>query len=98
MSEIQVIESAVTRTARRRRFQRAWTGFWLGLFAGACLWLTALALYKLAPVPEWILPAAGAVAVALCPIGFLIGFGRRASLAETARWVDHQQHFQERLS
>jgi len=98
MSEIQVIENAVTQTARRRRLQRAWAGFWLGLFAGACLWLTALALYKLAPLPEWILPAAGAVAIALWPIGFFIGLGRRTSLAETARWVDNQQHFQERLS
>ncbi len=38
------------------------------------------------------------IAVSLLPGGFLIGWGRKPSLAETARWVDHQQHFQERLS
>lgn len=40
----------------------------------------------------------GVISVALWPIGFLVGLGRKTSLTETARWVDNQQHFQERLS
>src|SRR6266480_850813 len=98
MSEIQLIQSTLERTARRRRWQRGWRTFWQGLFAGAALWLFVLGLYKLHPLPEPTLTIAAAAAAALMPIGFLIGFWRKPSLVETARWVDERQHLQERIS
>src|SRR2546429_1543996 len=98
MSEIQVIQSPLEKTARRCRWQRGWRRFWQGLFAGATLWLVVLAVYKLRPIPEQTFMVAGAIAVALLPISFLAGFWRRPTLIETARWVDDRQHFQERLS
>ena len=98
MSEIQVIQSTLEKTARRCRWQRGWRRFWQGLFAGATLWLVVLAVYKLRPIPEQTFMVAGAIAVALMPISFLAGFWRRPTLIETARWVDDRQHFQERLS
>ncbi|PYK62576.1 MAG: hypothetical protein DME21_05885 [Verrucomicrobia bacterium] len=98
MSEIQLIQSTLERTARRRRWQRGWRTFWQGLFAGAALWLFVLGLYKLRPLPEPTLTIAALTAAALMPIGFLIGFWRRPSLVETARWVDERQHLQERIS
>jgi len=98
MSEIQIIQATLERTAGRRRWQRGWRGFWHGLFAAAAFWLFVLALYKLRPLPEQTLSVAGVICATFMPIGFLIGFWRRPSLAETARWVDNRQHFQERLS
>jgi hypothetical protein len=71
---------------------------WRGLFAGAALWLATLAVYKLAPISEWTLAVTAWVAITLMPIGFGIGFWRRPTLPEVARWVDGRQHFQERLS
>src|SRR5437867_11039581 len=98
MSEIQVIQATLERTASRRRWQRGWRAFWHGLFAGTAFWLFVLALYKLFPLPEETLTIASAVSAALLPTAFLIGCWRRPSLAETARWVDDRQHFQERIS
>src|SRR2546427_1398151 len=98
MSEIQLIQSTLERTACRRRWQRGWRTFWQGLFAGAALWLFVLGLYKLRPLPEQTLTIAAWAAAALMPIGFLVGFWRKPSLVETARWVDERQHLQERIS
>ena len=98
MSEIQLIQSTLERTACRRRWQRGWRTFWQGLFAGAALWLFVLGLYKLRPLPEQTLTIAALAAAALMPIGFLVGFWRKPSLVETARWVDERQHLQERIS
>ena len=98
MSEIQVIKASLERTAGRRRWERGWRTFWHGLFAGTAFWLFVLALYKLLPLPEQTMTVAAVISAALLPIGFLIGFWRRPSLAETARWVDDRQHFQERIS
>src|SRR6266496_1312755 len=74
MSEIEVIQSTLEKTARRRRWQRALGVAWHALFAGAAL------------------------AGALMPIALLAGYWRKPTLIETARWVDHRKHFQERLS
>src|SRR5437667_1205955 len=98
MSEIQVIQSALEKTAWRCRWQRAWRRCWQGLVAGAAVWLLVVAVYKLFPLPDQTLIAAGTIAAALVPAGFLAGFWRRPTLMETARWVDERQHFQERLS
>ncbi|HXT42082.1 MAG TPA: hypothetical protein VN887_18890 [Candidatus Angelobacter sp.] len=98
MSEIQIIQTTLERTARRRRWQRGWRSLWQGLFMGTALWLVVLALYKLLPLPEQTLTIAAGVAAVLMPAGFLAGFWRKPTLDQTARWMDERQHFQERLS
>jgi hypothetical protein len=98
MSEFQWIESTLKRAAHRRQWERAWRGLWHGLLGGAAIWLFVLAAFKLLPLPGWLLPAAGGVAVLLSAGGFLLGLLRRPTLAETARWIDRGQHLQERLS
>src|SRR5436190_1202459 len=98
MSEIQVIQATLERTAGRRRWQRGWRSFWHGLFAGTAFWLFVLALYKLLPLPGQTMTVAAVVSATLLPLGFLFGYWRRPSLGETARWVDDRQHLQERIS
>src|ERR1700677_971947 len=85
MSDLEAIEKVLVRAARRRRWERAWNGFWHGLFFGALVWLGALALYKLAPIPFSILIGAG-IGVALCLAGgFLSGWIHRPTLHQAAR-------------
>jgi len=98
MSELQVIESALQRAARRRRLECALNGFVRGLLAGGVVVLLALAVYKLAPVPSWMIPAAGIAAIALALGGLVWGAWRSMSLFETARWVDERKQLKERLS
>lgn len=98
MSDIQIIESVLENTARRRRWQRAWRGAWFGLFLGAMAWLVALLCFKFLPVSVAILPRAGLLAAGLVLGAFALGWLRRDSLPQTARWVDGQQKLQERLS
>lgn len=98
MSELQAIEAALVRAVRRRRLQRAWVNSWRGVFIGALLWLVALSVYKLAPVPFIILPLAG-IAGGVCVVaGFLYGWFHRPTIAQTARWLDEKQNLQQRLS
>jgi hypothetical protein len=98
MSELEVIQGTVARTARRRRWQNAWRGLWRGLLLGALFYLASLVVYKLLPLPDATLLVAGLIALFMAPGVFLLGWLRPVSLAETARWIDVQGHFQERLS
>jgi hypothetical protein len=98
MSELQLIESALAVAAQRRRRERAFRGLWQGLFIGAAVWLLALGIYKLLPVPVWTLGTAAVLGFASVLAGLLIGGWHRNSVSETARWVDGRQHLQERLS
>ena len=59
MSEIQVIQRALEKTAWRCRWQRGWRLCWRGLFAAAALWLLVVAVYKLVPLPEMSMNAPG---------------------------------------
>jgi len=98
MSDIQFIELALQRTARRRRWASALRGLWLGLLVGSILWLLTLAAYKLTPIPVWSLLAAGIAAFVCMAMGFIVGGWRKLSVEQTARWVDIRQHLKERLS
>jgi DNA repair exonuclease SbcCD ATPase subunit len=98
MSELQVIQSALQRAARRRRLECALNGFVRGLLAGGVVVLLTLLIYKLAPVPSWMIPASGIAAAALALGGLVRGAWRRLSLLETARWVDERKQLKERLS
>jgi len=98
MSDIQMIETLLQRTARRRRWQNAWRGAWQGLLMGGILWLIALIAFKLLPVTPTILLVAALAAGGSLLIGFAVGWRRRVTVSETARWVDGRQKLQERLS
>ena len=98
MSDLQLIEGALQRAARRRRWDRALRGLWHGLLAGTLIWLVTLATYKLAPVPYAVLGYGALAALAVTLAGLIAGGWRATPLREAARWVDGQEHLQERLS
>ena len=98
MAQLQLIETALKRAARRRRWERTWRGLWRGILAGASVWLLTEVVYKLLPIPAWSLIAAASLSGALVLGGLMIGSWRKSSLLETARWVDGKQRLQERLS
>ncbi len=98
MSELQTITETLEHAARRRRTDRALRGLWRGLLAGSLVWLAALIVFKLAPVPLSALLWASIVALAGPLTGLLIGFWRKPGLTETARWVDVKQNLKERMS
>src|SRR5262245_10037506 len=98
MSELQSIEMALSRAARRRRLERALSGLGRGLFFGGIIVLLALATYKLRPVPQVVIPIALAVGGAIVLAGVIWGAWRKMSLLETARWVDERKALKERLS
>lgn len=98
MSELQVIKSALTQAARRRRWQQALNGCGWGMLAGGVLVLLTLILFKVLPLPAWCVPAAGITAGILALAGLLHGAWRGVSLLETARWVDERKGLKERLS
>jgi len=98
MGEMLLIEGALKRAARRRRFAAAWRGFWNGLLFGAILWLVTYAVFKLYPIPKVALVAAAWAAGAIVLALTLSGCFKRQSLLQTARWVDDRQKLKERLS
>lgn len=98
MSEFQIIQTALERAARRRRLANGLRGLFTGLLCGALVWLIGLGLFKLLPLPGPTLLSA-ATAALLCPlIGFVLGFWRKPTLSEIARWVDVKQNLRERMS
>jgi len=98
MSELELIEVTLARTARRRRAQAAWRAFWWGFLGGAAVWLLLLGLYKVFPIPQQALLIGAGVWMGLSAGGLLWGLWHKPGLLGTARWVDDQQHYQERLS
>jgi hypothetical protein len=98
MSELQIIQSALERAARRRRWARALRGLWQGLLAGAIVALLAIGAYHLYPLPLWTVLAGAALPLVGATIGLLVGWWRKTSLDEVARWVDGRQQLKERLS
>jgi hypothetical protein len=98
MSAWERLESTVRQAARRRRWQRAWVGFWRGLVAGGVVWLLALAAWKCYPLPLAVLPLGGALGVIVSVAGFALGAWRRESTPQAARWLDRTQALQERLA
>lgn len=62
------------------------------------MWAVALGVYKLAPVPMWVVQACGVVSLALPFCGYLVGWRRKEGPEMTARWLDRSIGLQERLS
>lgn len=98
MSGLQIIQATLQRAGRRRRSERAWRGFWQGLFWACLLYLTCLIGFKLLPLPFAVLGYAALGGIGCMVVGFLAGWWRKPTAMETARWVDEQQRLQERLS
>src|SRR5690348_2621116 len=108
MSELQIIESALERAARRRRWACALRGLWVGLLWGGTVYLIWLGAYRLALLFQstyslsLTLQAAQIyilIAAITCPIiGFILGGWRRLGLTEIARWVDVKHNLKERMS
>src|SRR5438045_4076238 len=98
MSDLHLIEATVARTAQRRRLERGFRRFWEGLFWGAAAWFILLAAYKLLPIPAQYVRLAWTVLPASALLGFLWGWTRPITFAQTARWIDGQRKLQERLS
>ena len=98
MSEIQIIESALQQAARRRRWARALRGMWQGLLVGAVLSLLLVGAWHLRELPLWTLIAAALFPFPCMLVGLIIGGWRKPVLSDVARWVDGNQHLQERLS
>jgi hypothetical protein len=98
MSELQIIQETLNRAARRRRWERGWRCFCVGLLVGGSIWLITIGLYKLHELPPATFIWTGAGALTCTLGGFLIGFWRKPSLAATARWVDVKQNLRERMS
>ncbi len=98
MSELQAIETALQKAGQRRRLERALNGLAHGALLGIALLVLALVIYKLLPLPAWLIPVSGALAVTLALGGMIRGAWRTMSLLETARWVDERRTLKERLS
>src|SRR3989442_5908975 len=98
MSELQIIESALQRAARRRRWARALRGMWQGLLVGAILSLLLAGIYHVRDLPLWSLLLTALIPLPCMLIGLLLGGWRKPALNEVARWVDGRQRLQERLS
>ncbi len=101
MSELQVIESALQRAARRQRWARALRGLWHGCLIGAILsflLISALHFPSVFPHSLWAPIAAAFLPLPFMLAGLMIGGWRKPSLNQVARWVDGKQHLQERLS
>lgn len=98
MSELEVINQVLERTARRRRLDRALTGLWRGGFAGTTIWLLTLLIYKVLPVPPLTLIIGGIIGLLAVIAGLLAGAWRSNSIIDTARWVDRSRKLDERVS
>jgi hypothetical protein len=98
MSEIEQIEQVVLQAAKRERWHRAWAGAWQGLLAGSALWLLALVLYKVAPIPIQLLHWTGIASLSLVGWGAIWRGWKPKTPVQTARWVDNKEAFKERLS
>ena len=98
MSEKQVINGKIQAAASRRKIQHGWRCMWRGLLLGVCLWLVALVIFKLAPIPQVSLLWAGIIGLAF-PVGaLLLGLAKRFDAIDTARWLDSETGLKERLS
>jgi uncharacterized protein with von Willebrand factor type A (vWA) domain len=98
MSELNTIEAALQRAARRRHLDRILRGAWRGLFVASVVLLLALIVYKFLPVPIYSLVIAGGVGLACIVVGAIAAGWRKPTVHQTARWVDVKQNLKERLS
>lgn len=98
MAGFEQINEVLRRAGRRRRWQRAWRGFWFGLLVGGAGWLVLLGFFKVLPLPLVSLGWGTALMLLAPLVGLGVGWARVESTLSTARWLDLRQGFQERVS
>jgi hypothetical protein len=98
MKTEQAVERLLAVTSRRRRWLHGWQGLWRGLLVGSVVYLLGLTLYKLAPVPWIVVQVALWTGLLALPVGFLMGWLRRVTPSDTARFLDREAGLKERLS
>ncbi len=98
MKGSEVIHAVVDNA--RRRFLLLHALNWLGiaLCFAAAVWLVALIVFKLAPMPEKWVWAVGVVGLAATVAVFLAGILRRSDKSAAARWLDQKAGLKDRLS
>lgn len=98
MSDLQILQQTLERTRSRARWTRAWGGLWRGLLVGGALYAVALLVYKVTPVPWWVVQA-GLLAGMVSAVGWaLAAFLRPVTVEEAARFLDLRAGLKERLS
>ncbi len=98
MSELQYIQAALERAAKRRRFAQALRGLWYGLLIGGIIALVVSSIYHVRDIPfRWVIYAALAP-LPLMLLGSIITGWRRPGLTDVARWVDSKRNLKERVS
>lgn len=98
MSDLQVIEATLEKTAQRRRLENGLRALWHGLLIGAALWVLTVITYKLFPISETYVSLAAGAGILCALVGFIVGLSRKVTIMQVARWVDAKQNLQERLS
>lgn len=98
MHELSVIDTALGRIGRRSRWLRVWRGFWQGLLAGGLVFLAVFGLYKVVPIPVWLVPGAAVLGLGITLGWALVNGLRRVAPSQIACWVDERLQLKERLS
>jgi hypothetical protein len=98
MPELDSIAVVLDGAARRRRLARGLRGACAGLLVGSAIWLAVTLLEKFLQLPESLVLGLGMLALAAPWAGFIAGFWRRFTRAETARWMDVKAQLRERMS
>ncbi len=98
MSDFQIIQETLKQAVRRRRRYQAWRGLWWGLLLGTVIWVLLLGFYKILPIPYQWVAWGGYFTGATALGGAVLGWCRKVTLQEMARWVDQNQALHERLS
>lgn len=98
MQGSEVIHSVVDTARRRFLLQHALNWLGIALCFAAAVWLTALIVFKLAPVPEQWVWAVGVVGLVATVAVFVAGMLRRSDKIAAARWLDQKAGLKDRLS
>lgn len=97
MSDLQIIQTALSETADRCRWVAGNRQLWRGMRAGAVLALIPLLAWKIFPFDFRIVVAFSMAPIAGAVGGFLLGWFRKPTLQSVARWVDARLDTRETL-
>src|SRR5947209_4654958 len=79
MSELQVIQAALEKAAKRRRFAQALRGVWYGLLIGGIITLVITGIYHVRDVPfRWVIVAGFAPLPLMLLRAIIVGWRKQA--------------------